>query len=322
MAKPKLALIPAAQGSKFYSVLPSSGVGDFDFTRSGSATRINSQGLIETVANGVSRLNYPLIDGKVVGCPSHLLEPQRTNLCSNSKVDAYSKSSSIVRTLNNGISPLGINDAVKLEKGSSSAEYYNLLIASTTLSSTTTYSHSIFIKRDGSDFDFTLEYNNSTNYGVSWNVDFTINSDGVFVNSAASAVGKVERYINDWYKVTAIVTTATPTSALTSYLLRLKASNGSGASILLQDHQFEQGSYPTSYIPTNGSTVTRSAEVANGSGDAATFNDSEGVLMAEISALANDTKQDMSIRMEYMQTIFMLSNNTGSIVVKLFHWMK
>ena len=85
MAKPKLALIPAAQGSKFYSVLPSSGVGDFDFTRSGSATRINSQGLIETVANGVSRLNYPLIDGKVVGCPSHLLEPQRTNLCTNSK---------------------------------------------------------------------------------------------------------------------------------------------------------------------------------------------------------------------------------------------
>ena len=80
MAKPKLALIPAAQGSKFYSVLPSSGVGDFDFTRSGSATRINSQGLIETVGNGVSRLNYPLIDGKVVGCPSHLLEPQRTNL--------------------------------------------------------------------------------------------------------------------------------------------------------------------------------------------------------------------------------------------------
>ena len=49
MAKPKLLLIPAAQGDKFYSVLPSSGVGDFDFTRSGGATRINSQGLIETV---------------------------------------------------------------------------------------------------------------------------------------------------------------------------------------------------------------------------------------------------------------------------------
>ena len=65
MAKPKLALIPAAQGTSLYSVLPSSGVGDFDFTRDTIATRINSQGLIETVASGVSRLNYPMIDGKL-----------------------------------------------------------------------------------------------------------------------------------------------------------------------------------------------------------------------------------------------------------------
>jgi hypothetical protein len=74
---PKLALIPSGyKAGKIYSVLPTSGVGDFDFTRPGSATRINSQGLIETVASGVPRLNYPLIDGVVNGCPSHLLEPQ------------------------------------------------------------------------------------------------------------------------------------------------------------------------------------------------------------------------------------------------------
>ena len=36
------------------------------------------------------------------------------------------------------------------------------------------------------------------------------------------------------------------------------------------------------------SAVTRSAETANNSGDASTFNDSEGVLMAEISALDDD----------------------------------
>ena len=52
--------------------------------------------------------------------------------------------------------------------------------------------------------------------------------------------------------------------------------------------QLEEGSYTTSYIPTSGSAVTRSAETATNSGDASTFNDSEGVLMAEISALAND----------------------------------
>ena len=49
------------------------------------------------------------------------------------------------------------------------------------------------------------------------------------------------------------------------------------------------GSYPTSYIPTNGTAgVTRSAETATGAGNSTTFNDSEGVLMAEISALADD----------------------------------
>ena len=49
MAKPKLALIPAAQGDKFYSVLPSDGVGDFDFTRNSSATRIAPTGFIQEV---------------------------------------------------------------------------------------------------------------------------------------------------------------------------------------------------------------------------------------------------------------------------------
>jgi len=60
--------------------------------------------------------------------------------------------------------------------------------------------------------------------------------------------------------------------------------------LYLYGFQLEQGSYPTSYIPTNGQSggVTRSAETANNSGDANTFNDSEGVLMAEISALADD----------------------------------
>jgi len=58
MAKPKLALIPAAQGDKFYSVLPSDGVGDFDFTRNSSATRIAPTGFIEEVASGDSRLDY------------------------------------------------------------------------------------------------------------------------------------------------------------------------------------------------------------------------------------------------------------------------
>ena len=77
---------------------------------------------------------------------------------------------------------------------------------------------------------------------------------------------------------------------------------GDGTSgVYIWGAMLEQGSYSTSYIPTNGSTVTRSAETANGSGDAATFNDSEGVLMVEVLrpvsglatiSLSNNTSQN------------------------------
>ena len=81
MATPKLALIPTGyKAGKVYSVLPESGVGDFAFTRASAATRTNSAGLLEVEATGVPRLEYPLIDGVVNGCPSLLLENQATNL--------------------------------------------------------------------------------------------------------------------------------------------------------------------------------------------------------------------------------------------------
>ena len=51
------------------------------------------------------------------------------------------------------------------------------------------------------------------------------------------------------------------------------------------DAQAEQGSYASSYIPTNGSTVQRAAETCNGSGNSEVFNDSQGVLFADISVL-------------------------------------
>ena len=62
MAKQNLAYIPATIGDKVYSILPNDSVGDFDFDRASTATRINAQGLIEQVASGVNRLNYSLLD--------------------------------------------------------------------------------------------------------------------------------------------------------------------------------------------------------------------------------------------------------------------
>ena len=294
MAKPKLALIPAAQGSKFYSVLPSSGVGDFDFTRSGSATRINSQGLIETVANGVSRLNYPLIDGKVVGCPSHILEPQRTNLVTYSEdISQLASQSNITITDNQVISPDGTLNAASFIDNSTNGVHRAFTNYSSSIASGQLVSHSIFAKAKEHKW-FQLSTGGNTN--DQW-ANFDL-ENGVIGNSSSSANPIIENYGNGWYKCILFATTSTTNASLAGLITltnNLDAisrspsySGGNGEGVYIFGLQIEQGSYPTSYIPTNGSSVTRSAETANGSGDASTFNDSEGVLMAEISALDND----------------------------------
>ena len=147
MAKPKLALIPASQGTKLYSVLPADGVGDFNFSRNTVATRINKDGLIETVASGVSRLNYPLIDGVVNGCPSHLLEPERLQKIQYSEdfSNAYwTKSGSSVAS--GFLSPDGGLNAFKLVQDTSNSTHELNTVKSVT--SGLNYTYSIRIKND------------------------------------------------------------------------------------------------------------------------------------------------------------------------------
>ena len=84
--KSSIALIPSGtKASKLYSVLPANGNGDFTHTRGSTATRVNKDGFIESVANNVPRLDYPLSSGVAGDCPHLLLEPSRTNLVTDSE---------------------------------------------------------------------------------------------------------------------------------------------------------------------------------------------------------------------------------------------
>ncbi len=268
MAKPKLALIPSAQGSKFYSVLPSSGVGDFNFSRSGSATRINSQGLIETVASGVSRLNYPLIDGVVNGCPSHLLEPLRSNIIPYSESfsnAAWIKGSSTINP-NQVISPDGTLNADLMVTSAAGGG------VSDGIGGSGNYSFSVFVKYKDIQF---IRLRSTSSYA--W---FDIENGSVGTTISALDA-KIENYGNGWYRCT-LVGNNTNTIVQVTCTER-NATNVGFGSVYLWGVQFEAGSYETSYIKSNsGGTVTRSAETANGSGDADTFNDSQGVLYAEV----------------------------------------
>ena len=83
--------------------------------------------------------------------------------------------------------------------------------------------------------------------------------------------------------------------------------------VIIFGAQFEQNSYATSYIPTSGSTVTRLGETANNAGGAGVFNSEEGVLYAEIAALANDlTNRKISISNGSSTQRILLSYSTTS----------
>jgi hypothetical protein len=287
MAKPKLALIPAAQGSKFYSVLPSSGVGDFDFTRSGSATRINAQGLIESVANGVSRLNYPMIDGVVKGCPHHILEPERLNRIPNS--DEFSGSETNVSVSRNQvISPDGTLNADRVLDNNNNGEHLITGSYSGSITSGLDYTASVFFKSDGTGGKGVIRF-----YLGAWN-NAVFNLDDGTISDTSSGVSKIENYGNGWYRCSLKFTAA---SDYGNTIVQIAIANSSnqfsyqGTSSLgnyFWGVQLEEGSYATSYIPTSGSAVTRSADSCDNGGNEQVFNDNEGVLYVEVSALADD----------------------------------
>tara|TARA_R110002074_G_scaffold381268_2_gene560250 strand:+ start:7461 stop:8678 length:1218 start_codon:yes stop_codon:yes gene_type:complete len=279
MAKPTLALIPASQGSKLFSVLPSNGSGDFDFTRASAATRINKNGFIETVASGVSRLDY-----SGGGCPSLLLEHTATNLITYSELfsDAYwTKAGSSVTS--GSASPSGDTSAFKLVEDTSTGGHLMQVVAS--VSNTTVYTASVFVKYAG------REWIRFTDAQSSNRIHFNTQT-GVFGVISGTVIDyKSTPLDNGWYKIS--ITTA---SVATAYALRVSLAEtdndtsytGDGTSgIYIFGAQLEQGSYPTSYIPANGTTVTRLADSANGSGDATVINSTEGVLYFEGNAFSS-----------------------------------
>ena len=296
--KASLVHIPSGyKNGTLYNVLPNDADGDFDFTRASTATRVNKDGLIETIATGTPRLDYPLLDGVVQDNPTLLLEPQSTNLIADSDdLTGFSFSNGAI-DLNSGIAPDGTNTAIKFKDNSIGSVGAVRVFNTYTVSTSTNYQMSVFMKAG------------SLNYGILRTGGFTTPADGntifdlnngtIYSQYVAHTRASIENYGNGWYRCSIGFTTdSSDTSG--NFVISLADAgtqnvprNGT-SNILIWGAQFEEGSYPTSYIPTSGSSVTRSADVCNGA--EADFNSSEGVLYANVSALADDdTTRRLSI---------------------------
>lgn len=220
---------------------------------------------IDNVSIVEIQLDVPRIDFKNNTTGHLLLEPQSTNLITYS--EDFSSSSWHLNggtlTTNSGISPDGNNNAYKYNTDGSYKIFRQLI----TLSTSTDYTFSFYAKNVDATDAFYRVHNNS---------------NATDVISATSYISQINN--SEWNRVEVNFTTDSTGTQYAVYLM----SGNSGGDILFWGAQTEELPYATSYIPTSGSTVTRNAEVCNNSGSLQDFNSEEGVLYAEISALADD----------------------------------
>ena len=248
--------------NKNYKPLP------FTFSRDSTGTIVNKDGLIETVGIDEPRVDY------LDNANGHLLlEPSRTNLIlSSENISGAGWGRSGWTLTNDFISPDGTNNAYSILRTTGAS-----FAATLSLSANTTYTYSVYIKNvDATNIQ--LRVQNSAG-----------NSSGTESNCIVFQVTD-QTNTDDFVRITHTFNTGDAGS----YGIFL--GYYSAGEYIVWGAQLEQGSYATSYIPTQGSIGTRVAETCSGAGNEQVFNDSEGVLFAEISALSEtETFRDIRI---------------------------
>ena len=224
----------------------------FDFSRGSSATRVNQQGLIETVGANDARVDY-----KDNANGALLLEPQRTNslLQSNQFDTTWTLSSSIdITSGHSGVG--GSNNAWLLKRNSTGSRYVQ---QSLSLSSAQ-YSYSVYLKAESTNWAFFWSYDGSESVNAYIDLE-----NGVVGNTAGSNLNNVsiESVGNGWYRVTLIYTQGTNLVRIYPAYSNGSVSIGTDNGIYIQHAQLEVGSYETSIINTQGAAQTRLAETCS-----------------------------------------------------------
>jgi hypothetical protein len=271
------------------------------FTRAlNTATRVNSNGLIEIVNADTPRFDFnPL----TLACNGLLIEQARTNSFQ------YSEDFSNAWWLKTGMLAFGsgsVADAIDSPDGTQNADLLtedtstgNHQVASnltTNFVSGTSYCQSYFVKANGRTKG-RLTFR--SNWFTASNADFDLvaKTATVVAGSTASTICGIQEFKDGWFRIfLAATATATGTSAADTYLFFADATGalsytGDGESgMYVWGADLETGLFPTSYIPNlAASTTTRNADVATmtGTNFSDWFNASEGAFVAEGQPVVN-----------------------------------
>jgi hypothetical protein len=221
-----------------------------------------------TYQKTVDRLDIPRIDYTGGGCPSILLEPERTNLVKRSQEfdnnTGFQKNLSSV-SANTTTAPDGTLTADTWTGDGTLGIHFLAQTASAT--SGVAYTQSVFAKKGTNNFIQILGTTGIYDSNSWANFDL---ENGAVGNVGISAKATITDFGNGWYRCT-MTATATSTASGNGFFLWLITSatsaraetNSLETSVYLWGAQLEAGAYPTSYIPTTTATVTRNADVIN-----------------------------------------------------------
>ena len=252
------------------------------------------------------------------GCGHWLWEPQSTNLVTQSELfsDASWRKANTIVSDNSTISVDGTQNATLIQSTTSTSAF--VAPNNLTLTIGNTYTFSCFAKKGNNDW-IRLAHITSGGTGCWFDLE-----NGV-VGTVNSQSATIEDYGNGWYRCTNTFIATSATSLDNAFIGICDADGSTNAGIVGQNDylwgaMLEQNSYATSYIPTEGSTVTRNQDVCTNGGSLASINSTEGVLYAEIAALADDlSNRQISLNNGTTDDRIQLYFNTSSNRVSVFY---
>ena len=272
------------------------------------------------------RLDVPRLDYTNSSCPSILVEPQRTNVLTYSEQfdNADWTKTNVTITANSTIAPSGLQNADTIASNSAaSANIYQVKSAS----SSTTYTASVFVKKDNNEsrfpeFVLRTEFTSYSEIYVQLNTK-TGASTIRFQNGTASK--SVESF-GDYWRV--ILTVTNIADAQIVFRIVPAATNVFGTfnpqigSIIAWGAQLEAGSYATSYIPTIASSVTRNADVISKTGISSLIGQTEGTILFDIyieSPTATDNENILNIdNGSFGNTIYIQKTASSTIGAEMY----
>ena len=227
-----------------------------------------------------TRLNIPRIDYTNGSCPSILVEPQRTNLNSTSNLSGWGATPTVTRTLNTTdlLSPDGSNNATKLVSTLITGDISNV----------------ISVANGAVAFSF---------YGRVLSGSQTIQVS--VRNNSGTIVSLFPTLTTQWQRFTIINSNISVGSSGAVWFYPNSIST-----IYIYGAQMEQGSYPTSYIPTVASTVTRNADVISKTGISSLIGQTEGTVFIEFYNQVIDSTI-LSLNNNNVNSIYITTNATG-----------